>query len=79
MIRYGEKVGASESTLLSMLKIYPFSYGLEIVQGEGGRGGGGGEGGAGQCVWLQMMKTVGKFCNRIKNLKKQSIAAFLLM
>lgn len=28
-----EKVGASESTLLNMLKIYPFSYGLVIQQG----------------------------------------------
>ena len=30
----GEKVGASEATLLNMLKIYPFSYGLEIEQGK---------------------------------------------
>lgn len=28
----GEKVGASESTLLGMLKIYPFHYGLKILQ-----------------------------------------------
>lgn len=32
LIVKGEKVGASESTLLGMLKIYPFSYGLEIKQ-----------------------------------------------
>jgi large subunit ribosomal protein LP0 len=32
LIHIGEKVGASEATLLSMLKIYPFSYGLEISQ-----------------------------------------------
>lgn len=28
LIKKGERVGASESTLLGMLKIYPFSYGL---------------------------------------------------
>lgn len=32
LIHVGEKVGASEATLLGMLKIYPFSYGLEIAQ-----------------------------------------------
>lgn len=32
LIVEGEKVGASEATLLNMLKIYPFSYGLEIEQ-----------------------------------------------
>lgn len=30
LIKLGEKVGASEATLLTMLKIYPFSYGLTI-------------------------------------------------
>ncbi|WP_411026879.1 hypothetical protein, partial [Salmonella sp. s55044] len=30
LIKIGEKVGASESTLLNMLKIFPFSYGLVI-------------------------------------------------
>ena len=33
-------MGASESTLLAMLKIYPFSYGLEIRQGQFERKGG---------------------------------------
>ncbi|XP_072175421.1 large ribosomal subunit protein uL10-like [Diadema setosum] len=32
LIKKEEKVGASEATLLSMLKIFPFSYGLEIRQ-----------------------------------------------
>lgn len=32
LIKKEEKVGASESTLLNMLKIYPFSYGLVIQQ-----------------------------------------------
>jgi len=30
LIKEGEKVGASEATLLNMLKIYPFSYGLIV-------------------------------------------------
>jgi hypothetical protein len=34
LIHKDEKVGASEATLLQMLKIYPFSYGLDIQQGE---------------------------------------------
>ena len=29
----GDRVGASEATLLNMLKISPFSYGLVIQQG----------------------------------------------
>lgn len=33
LIKKDEKVGASESTLLNMLKISPFSYGLVIQQG----------------------------------------------
>ncbi len=33
LIHVGEKVGASEAALLQMLKIFPFSYGLKIVQG----------------------------------------------
>ena len=33
MIKAGDKVGASEATLLNMLKISPFTYGLEIEQG----------------------------------------------
>ncbi len=33
IIKFGEKVGASEAALLQMLKIFPFSYGLKIVQG----------------------------------------------
>lgn len=32
LIKYGEKVGASEATLLGMLKISPFSYGLILEQ-----------------------------------------------
>ena len=32
MVTAGEKVGASEATLLNMLKISPFSYGLIIQQ-----------------------------------------------
>merc|ERR1719334_724336 len=32
LIKVGEKVGASEATLLQMLKIFPFSYGLVIQQ-----------------------------------------------
>merc|ERR1712150_182816 len=32
LLKPGDKVGASESTLLNMLKISPFSYGLEIEQ-----------------------------------------------
>ncbi|CAB3998061.1 60S acidic ribosomal P0-like [Paramuricea clavata] len=32
LIHKSEKVGASEATLLQMLKIYPFSYGLNIEQ-----------------------------------------------
>jgi len=32
LIKLDEKVGASEATLLQMLKIYPFSYGLQIRQ-----------------------------------------------
>jgi len=31
-LKPGDKVGASESTLLNMLKISPFTYGLEIEQ-----------------------------------------------
>ena len=33
LITFGDKVGASEATLLQMLKIYPFSYGLVVQQG----------------------------------------------
>lgn len=33
LIHKDEKVGASEAALLQMLKIYPFSYGLQIQQG----------------------------------------------
>ena len=33
LIKSGDKVGASEATLLNMLKISPFTYGLEIEQG----------------------------------------------
>ena len=33
LITAGEKVGASEATLLTMLKISPFFYGLQIRQG----------------------------------------------
>jgi len=32
LLKPGDKVGASESTLLNMLKISPFTYGLEIEQ-----------------------------------------------
>jgi len=32
LIKIGEKVGASEATLLNMLKISPFSYGLKVFQ-----------------------------------------------
>jgi len=32
LIKVGERVGSSESTLLNMLKISPFSYGLQIEQ-----------------------------------------------
>jgi large subunit ribosomal protein LP0 len=32
LIKKDEKVGASEAALLNMLKIYPFSYGLKILQ-----------------------------------------------
>lgn len=32
LIKKDEKVGASEATLLQMLKIYPFSYGLKVFQ-----------------------------------------------
>ena len=32
MIKAAEKVGASEATLLGMLKIFPFSYGLKVMQ-----------------------------------------------
>ena len=31
LIKKNEKVGASEATLLQMLKIYPFSYGLKVL------------------------------------------------
>ena len=33
LIKKGDKVGASEATLLNMLKISPFTYGLLIEQG----------------------------------------------
>jgi len=33
LIKTGDKVGASEATLLNMLKISPFTYGLQIEQG----------------------------------------------
>jgi len=32
LLKVGQKVGMSEATLLSMLKIYPFDYGLRCVQ-----------------------------------------------
>jgi len=32
LLKPGDKVGMSESTLLNMLKIFPFSYGLKVVQ-----------------------------------------------
>jgi len=31
LLKPGDKVGMSEATLLNMLKIYPFSYGLKVV------------------------------------------------
>merc|ERR1711941_190839 len=31
LLKVGDKVGMSEATLLNMLKIYPFSYGLRAV------------------------------------------------
>lgn len=31
LLKPGDKVGMSEATLLNMLKIYPFSYGLQLV------------------------------------------------
>jgi hypothetical protein len=34
LIKEGDKVGASEATLLNMLKISPFTYGLMIQQGK---------------------------------------------
>ena len=34
LIKEGDKVGASEATLLNMLKISPFTYGLQIQQGK---------------------------------------------
>lgn len=34
LIKEGTKVGASEATLLQMLKIMPFSYSLIVQQGE---------------------------------------------
>ena len=34
LFKPGDKVGASEATLLNMLKISPFSYGLIIEQGK---------------------------------------------
>ncbi len=33
LIKKGDKVGASEATLLNMLNISPFSYGLTVKQG----------------------------------------------
>lgn len=33
LITESDKVGASEATLLQMLKIFPFSYGLVVQQG----------------------------------------------
>ena len=36
LIKEGDKVGASEATLLNMLKISPFTYGLIIQQGKEG-------------------------------------------
>lgn len=32
LLKPGDKVGMSEATLLQMLKIHPFSYGLQVVQ-----------------------------------------------
>jgi len=37
ILKVGDKVGASDATLLNMLKISPFTYGLELEQGEEGR------------------------------------------
>lgn len=34
MIKAGEKVGQSECTLLNMLKVSPFTYGLVVEHGE---------------------------------------------
>lgn len=34
LIKMGDKVGASEATLLNMLNISPFSYGLVIQHGK---------------------------------------------
>ena len=34
LIKKDEKVGFSEATLLAMLKIYPFTYGLRVLHGE---------------------------------------------
>jgi len=36
LIKKDEKVGFSEAALLQMLKIFPFSYGLRVIQGNGG-------------------------------------------
>ena len=33
LIKVGDKVGASEATLLNMLNISPFTYGLQIEMG----------------------------------------------
>ena len=33
LIKKDEKVGFSEAALLQMLKIFPFSYGLRVIQG----------------------------------------------
>jgi len=33
LVKKDEKVGFSEAALLQMLKIFPFSYGLKIIQG----------------------------------------------
>merc|ERR1719427_2610497 len=32
LLKPGDKVGASDATLLNMLKISPFTYGLEVCQ-----------------------------------------------
>merc|ERR1712183_106293 len=32
LLKPGDKVGASDATLLNMLKISPFTYGLEVLQ-----------------------------------------------
>ena len=34
LLKPGDKVGASDATLLNMLKVSPFSYGLAIQQGK---------------------------------------------